>query len=80
VPLVLSWFAYRAAVQAALGFADAVRVAFDLHRFDLLTALHMRLPEHHQEQRVLGEQWCDYWRQGVPLRPNLEYTVEKDKA
>ncbi len=77
VPLALAGVAYRAAVQAALGLADAVRVAFDLHRLDLLTALHLAIPGRHEEQRALGEQWCDYWRQGVPLKPGLKYDVEK---
>jgi hypothetical protein len=76
MPPVLAWVSYRSAVAAASGFADAVRVAFDLHRIDLLTALHMAVPKEHQEQRALGEQWSDYWRQGVPLKPDLKYHIK----
>jgi len=36
----------------------------------------MPLPGQHHEQRALGEQWCDYWRQGVPLKPDLKYDVK----
>ena len=78
VPPAVGWVAYRAAVRAAQGFADAVRVAFDLHHVDLLTALHMVVPEQHDLQRALGEQWSDYWRQSVPLKPDLKYNAKKD--
>jgi hypothetical protein len=48
VPLVtglLAWLSYRAALQAAKGQGLLLDTAFDLHRFDLLTALHYRLPD-----------------------------------
>jgi hypothetical protein len=79
-PLALSVLAYRAAVATALGFGDAVRVAFDLHRFDLLSSLHMTIPDRQQQERELNEQWCDYWRQGVPLKRDLRYAIPKDGA
>lgn len=67
VPLALAWAAYRGAVEAALAYAESVEVAFDLHRADLLDALRMRRPENPADERALFEQWCDHWRQGVPL-------------
>jgi hypothetical protein len=36
---------YVGAVQAAAGYGDLLRAAFDLHRFDLYAALHWPLPE-----------------------------------
>jgi hypothetical protein len=66
--------AYNAAVQAALAYAETVHVAFDLHRADLLTALRMTPPGRHDAERTLNEQWCDHWRQGIPLPATLHYT------
>jgi predicted secreted protein len=43
MPLGVAVLAYDGAVQAALGYAETVYVAFDLHRADLLTALRMDL-------------------------------------
>jgi hypothetical protein len=35
---------YRAALSAATAYGQAMEAAFDLHRFDLLNALHLPLP------------------------------------
>lgn len=50
--LVLAWLAYRASVTAALAYGEAVRSAFDLHRFDLRRALHLPLPETRSAERA----------------------------
>jgi hypothetical protein len=41
---VVAWLSYRAAVAAAHSYGLQMQVAFDLHRFDLLAALHVPLP------------------------------------
>jgi hypothetical protein len=41
---VLAWLSYRAAIRAARSQSRLLETAFDLHRFDLLSALHYRLP------------------------------------
>lgn len=74
VPLGVAVLAYHAAVQAALAYAETVHVAFDLHRADLLTALRMDAPGQQDAERILNEQWCDHWRQGIPLPATLRYT------
>ena len=71
--------AYNSAVQAALAYAETVQVAFDLHRADLLTALRMEPPTGQAAERMLNEQWCDYWRQGIPLPSTLEYTANNSE-
>jgi hypothetical protein len=48
-------------------------MAFDMHRADLLTALRMEQPKNPEAERILNEQWCDLWRQGIPLPASLEY-------
>jgi hypothetical protein len=75
VPLGVAVLAYNAAVQAALAYAETVHVAFDLYRADLLTALRMDLPSRHDAERILNEQWCDHWRQGIPLPASMRYTT-----
>ncbi|AVH55324.1 MULTISPECIES: hypothetical protein [Streptomyces] len=77
IPLVLSWIAYRGAVQAALAYGDSLHAAFDLHRFALLTALGTKLPNDPAEERMVAAWWCDLWRQGIPLPPAFRYTVEE---
>ncbi|MFC1437022.1 hypothetical protein ABUW04_02035 [Streptacidiphilus sp. N1-10] len=65
VPLVISRVAYLGAVQAALAYGRAVESAFDLHRFDLLTALHLPLPADTAAERRTAAQLSDAWLQGV---------------
>lgn len=87
LPAALAWVSYRGTVHAALAYAESVTVAFDLHRAELFSALRMRLPKNLKEERELNEEWCDHWRQGVPLRermkfagnPNESYIVHKEQ-
>ena len=44
VTLAGALLSYRAALAAAVAYGQALEAAFDLHRFDLLTALHLPLP------------------------------------
>jgi hypothetical protein len=71
VCVALAWIAYRAAVAAALAYGDGIQTAFDLHRFDLLEALHLELPGDREAERHANRELCDFWRQGVPI--NLRY-------
>jgi hypothetical protein len=72
VPILLAMTAYRAAVQAAYAYAEAIRVAFDLHRFDLYPALHLAVPVDPTAERAMNESLCAWWRQGA--EPNWPYT------
>ncbi len=76
-PLAVGWLAYQAAVQAALAYSEAVDVAFDLHRFDLLKALHLDLPADRSAEREMAEALSDLWRQGKPVA--LEYHHDGQK-
>ncbi|MFJ3876007.1 hypothetical protein ACIPW5_00950 [Streptomyces sp. NPDC090077] len=67
VLLLAARVAYRAALAAALGYGEALSAAFDLHRFDLLTALHLPLPADAGAERALNRRLTRYWAQGVPL-------------
>jgi hypothetical protein len=77
VPFAVAVVAYRGAVQAALAYSTSVHVAFDLHRFDLLKALHTTPPAVVKDERLTYEQWCDLWRQGVPLPAAQPYANDQ---
>ncbi len=42
---VISWFCYKTAIEAAKRYGTIIKIAFDLHRFDLYEALHWPLPK-----------------------------------
>ncbi|GAB3116155.1 hypothetical protein GCM10027160_24540 [Streptomyces calidiresistens] len=73
VPAILAVGAYRAALRSAATYAVAVHGAFDLHRFDLLRALHLQLPADPAGERALAAALCDLWRQDFPLPPDTRY-------
>ena len=52
--LVLSLVSYRGAVVAAGQHGTFMDIAFDLHRFDLLKALHLDLPADTAQEEALG--------------------------
>ncbi|MFJ8162419.1 hypothetical protein ACIRBY_16000 [Streptomyces sp. NPDC096136] len=74
--LLAAWVAYRAAVAAARGYAEALSAAFDLHRLDLVTALHLPPPADSDAERVLNRRLTRFWAQGVPLTA-LPYAHER---
>ncbi|MEU9351207.1 hypothetical protein AB0D65_09320 [Streptomyces griseoloalbus] len=73
IPLLLSRLAYHAAVHAALAYGQAVRVCFDLHRFDLYPALHLPLPGDPAQERRVNEALSAFWRQGGPMEAPYEH-------
>lgn len=63
VPVVLfglSVLSYRGAVVAAAQHGMFMDIAFDLHRFDLLKALHLDLPEDTAQEEELGERITEF--------------------
>lgn len=50
--LMATALAYKGAVTAAQGYAQLMYVVYDLHRFDLVRALHYRLPDRDGEWRL----------------------------
>jgi hypothetical protein len=77
VPLacvVLAALAYRAAVGAALQYGESLRAAFDLHRFDLLSALHLPLPPDRTAEREQNRDLSDFLIQDWEI--DFEYDHE----
>jgi hypothetical protein len=52
---LLAWVAYRGAVYAAVNYGQALYVAFDLHRFDMVRGLHYSPPPREREQAFNSE-------------------------
>lgn len=73
LPLLVSCAAYRGAVEAALAYAEAVHTSFDLHRFDLLKAVHLPLPADPAAEARLGAELSALWRQNVPLTSSYRH-------
>jgi hypothetical protein len=71
--VVLAWLAYRAAIAAAIAYGTGIRVAIDLHRFDLLRALHLPLPATHAEEVALNQQLSRFLLQDVPVEAAYEH-------
>ncbi|WP_069166193.1 hypothetical protein [Nocardia altamirensis] len=61
IPAALAVVSYQAAVLVAAGYHEACRVAFDLHRFDLLTAMHIELPQTPAEEIALNHNLSQFW-------------------
>jgi len=78
VPLAVAIVSYRATVTAAVAYGEAVRAAFDIHRFDLLTLLHLPLPGTAVDELKLNRELTRFWHQGVPMTDSaLEHKPSK---
>jgi low affinity Fe/Cu permease len=67
IPLAVAALAYTGGVRAAVAYGEAVHVAFDLHRFDLLTTLHLKIPAKQDEELTENIALSDFLRQRIPL-------------
>jgi hypothetical protein len=63
----LAWLSYRGAIAAAIAYGEGIRAAIDLHRFDLLTAMHLPLPATLEQERAVNEQLSLFLRQAWPV-------------
>ena len=66
-PFGIAVLGYAGAVWSALAYGAAVYAAFDLHRFDLLRALHLALPEDRDAEQASNRALSDFLRQGIPV-------------
>jgi hypothetical protein len=69
--LILSLVAYRSAIAAGVAYATVVNAAIDLHRFDLLQALHLGLPHDLKAERRQWKQVGDFFT--LPTKPPPDY-------
>jgi hypothetical protein len=72
--VVLAWICYRGAIAAALQYAVGLETAYDLHRVELLRALHLRLPTDYASERTTNEALSTFLLQGPSFaQPEYEY-------
>jgi hypothetical protein len=79
--VTLAFLSYRGAITAAVAYGEGIRAAIDLHRFDLLTALHLPLPATLEQERAINEQLSLFLRQTWPV--DFVYAhgdVERERA
>lgn len=73
---VLAVLAYRAAVAAARTYGELVNAVVALHRFDLLSALHLELPADAESERRTFEAVSRHLRQGWPVEAGYRHPPE----
>ena len=71
VAILMSFFAYRGAIAAARGHGILLATAFDLHRFDMLQALHYKLPLTPHDELELNERLSEFL--GAPHGADVLY-------
>jgi hypothetical protein len=65
--VLLAWLAYRSAIRTAAAYGEAMGWAFDLHRFDMLKALHLPLPPDMAQEEEFNEQLSAFFATGEPI-------------
>lgn len=65
--LIGAYLAYRAAVTAAEGYGVMLKLAFDRHRFDLLTGLHLPQPSDSAAEFTVNQQLTAYLRDNAEV-------------
>ncbi|KAB8161993.1 hypothetical protein FH609_025650 [Streptomyces sp. 3MP-14] len=67
--LPVAWAAHRAALAAAVGYGQEVRVVFDLHRRALLDHLEVEVPRDPAEERRLWGDLGQFYQRNLPFDP-----------
>jgi hypothetical protein len=66
IPFAVAALAYSGAIRAAVVYGTAIRIGFDLYRFDMLQALHLEVPRREGAEQAKNTALSDFFRQGVP--------------
>jgi hypothetical protein len=77
--LALAVIAYRGAVSAAVILRPVLESAYDLHRFDMLEALHVKPPANPAEEAVTNRKLSKFWAtgKGSPISRKESYAHPK---
>jgi hypothetical protein len=70
-PAVLAWLSYRSALAAAVAYGRTLQTMYDLHRFELYTALRVPLPADEDAERTQNTA-ISMWL-GQRVRPGFIY-------
>jgi len=76
--VLLFWLCYQNAVEAALDYAEKIKAAIDLYRWQVLQALHLQFPKDFEEERKLwGEVGGLFLRGYTPDARYYHYSQEQ---
>ena len=76
---LLALLCYLGACQAARVYSELIKTAFDLHRWLLLKALHLKLPQTYQEECQLWQEVNGFLYRNYPPNPQLyRYETEEN--
>lgn len=75
--LLVAWAFYSASITSAFNWGVTVRVAFDLYRYRLLSALYGRPPIDFSDERDLWEALSHFAREGVPRKEQEEKEISR---
>ncbi len=64
--LMMTVFSYRASVEAAAAFGVTMNSAIDLHRFEMLSRLHLPMPANLDAEKSSNQAISNFLRQGIP--------------
>ncbi len=75
--LLLTWVAYKSAVGAAVSYGIGMEVAFDLHRFDFLVAMHLPLPVTRSDEIRRNTDLSEFLKRGRGPEPPASAVSEE---
>ncbi len=64
--VLVAWIGYRAMVRAAHPYAALIRAAFDVHRWELLKAMQLKIPTSYGAELRQWRQLGKLWSRGAP--------------
>jgi hypothetical protein len=72
----LAWLCYRNSLHSARLYAELIKSAFDLHRWELLEAMHVKLPATLEEERKIWDDVTQLILRNIDFL-NARYTSEE---
>jgi hypothetical protein len=77
---LLAWVCYRSSLQSASLYAELIKTAFDLYRWALLKALHIKAPADSEKEIKTWTDVNDLLLRNVPLQDEYDNKENKDKS
>lgn len=72
---ILSWFAYRSAVEAATTYGVTFSAAIDVYRLQLLQIMRVEMPTDTEKEREINSKLTELWRRSGGLPPTVRYST-----
>jgi hypothetical protein len=79
IAVAVAWFFYEASLLNVGQYGDMIRSSYDIYRFKLIDALHLRLPSTLQEECKLWEQISLFYATGYEIDPDIKFRYSHKK-